>query len=141
MFGADAPILLADAAISDVASARDGLTADSLLSTVDAWTATPGNDASTSSSVHDGGTGLADALVANTLDAKVAAPDGGRSGSVDGSGYDAGAGGKSGASGCGCAVGGHDASTSWGVPMMVLGFIAFWRGLRLRRRGRRTGQG
>lgn len=133
--GSDAPILLADAATPDTGVARDGLPIDTLLSTGDAWTATSGTDATTGSTVHDGGIGLADALVANTADAKAAAPDGGRSGSVDGSGYEAGAGGKNGASGCGCAVGGHDTRTAWRLPLIVLGLLAFRRGSRPRRRG------
>jgi MYXO-CTERM domain-containing protein len=138
--GDDAPILMADAATSDATSARDGLTADGLLASSDAWTATLGTDASTGSNLLDGGLGLADALMANTTDAKVAAPDGSRSGSMDSSRYDAGAGGKSGASGCSCVVGGHDARPAWGFPMMVLGLLAFWRGSRPRRRGPRTWQ-
>jgi len=141
MVGADAPIFVADAASSDASGARDTLPIDSLLSTSDAWTAPPGPDTATGSTIHDGGIGLADALVAITVDAKMPVSDGGRSGTVDGSGYDAGAAGKSGASGCGCAVGGRDAGTAWGVPLMILGLLAFWRGSRLRRRGRRTGQG
>jgi MYXO-CTERM domain-containing protein len=136
--GSDAPILMADAGTSDAEVARDGLPTDSLPSTADVRTATSGTDASTGSTIPDGGLGLADALAVSTPDTKAATSDGGRSGSMDGSGYAAGAGGKSGASGCGCAVGGHDASTSRGVPMMILGLLGFWRGLRQRGRGRRT---
>jgi len=121
--------------------ARDGLPIDSLLSAADAWTAKLGTDASTGSNLPDGGLGLADGLVANTLDAKTAATsDGGRLGSADGSGHDAGANGKSGSSGCGCVVGGHDTGSTWGLPMMVLGLLAFWRDSRPRRRGPRTGR-
>jgi MYXO-CTERM domain-containing protein len=133
--------VMADAGTSDTAGARDGLPIDSLLSAADAWTATPGTDASTGLNIHDGGLELVDALVTNTLDAKMPASDGRRSGAVDGSGSEAGAAGKSGASGCGCAVGGRDAGAVWGLPMMVLGLLAFWRGSRPRNRGRRTGQG
>lgn len=138
-FGADAPILMADAATpdvsttSDVASARDGLTADVLLGPADAWTAMPVHDAATGSNVPDGGLALADASAFVTSDAKVAASDG-RSATVDGSRYDAGAAGKSGASGCGCTVGGHDARTAWGLPLIVLGLATFWRSSRSRRR-------
>jgi MYXO-CTERM domain-containing protein len=133
--------VMADAGTSDTAGARDGLLIDSLLSAADAWTATTGTDASTGLNLSDGGLGLVDALVANAPDAKIPASDGGQLGAVDGSGYIAGAAGKSGSSGCGCAVGGHDAATAWGLPMVVLGLLAFWRGLRPRSRGRRTGQG
>jgi MYXO-CTERM domain-containing protein len=133
--------VMADAGTSDTAGARDSLPIDSLLNAADAWTATPGTDASTGLNIPDGGLGLVDALVTNTLDAKMPASDGRRSGAVDGSGSDAGAAGKSGASGCGCAVGGRDAGAVWGLPMMVLGLLAFWRGSRPRNRGRRTGQG
>jgi MYXO-CTERM domain-containing protein len=138
--GSDAPILMADAATSDATIARDGFSTDGLLGSADAWTAKLGIDASTGSNLFDGGLGLADASVAITSDAKVAASDGGRSGSADGSRYDAGDSGKSGSSGCGCAVGGHDACTAWGLPVMVLGLLAFWRGSRPRRREPRTWQ-
>ena len=132
---------MADAGTSDTASVNDGLPIDSLLSAAVAWTATMGTDASTGLNLPDGGLGLVDALVANTLDAKMPASDSGQLGAVDGSGYNAGAAGKNGSSGCGCAIGGHDEDTTWGLPMMVLGILAFWRGSRPRRQGRRTGQG
>ena len=79
-------------------------------------------------------------MLVNTLDTKVAAPsEGGRAGAVDASRYDAGVGGKSSSSSCGCAVGGHDARTVWGLPLVVLGLLAFWRGLRSRVRGPSSG--
>ena len=132
---------MADVGSSDAGVARDGLPVDGLLSAADAWTAVPGTDAATGSAAHDGAIGLGDALVGSASDTKLAVSDGGRSGSVGGSGYDAGAGGKSVASGCGCAVGGHDARTAGDLPLIVLGVLAFWRSWCPRRRGRRTGQG
>jgi MYXO-CTERM domain-containing protein len=133
--------VMADAGTSDTAGARDALRIDSLLGAADAWTATPSADATSGLNLPDGGLGLVDALVVNSLDAKTPASDGGQSGVVDGSGYVAGAASKKGASGCGCSVGGHDAGTEWGLAMIVLGLFAFWRGSRSRNRGRRTGQG
>ncbi len=130
MVGADAPVVVADAGTSDTVGARDGRLIDSLLSAADALAATPDTDASTGGNVPDGGLGSADALVGNALDAKVAASDSGRSGSVDGSRFDAGAAGKSGTSGCGCTVGGaviH--SRQWSIAL--LGLVLAWR---LRRR-------
>ena len=140
MVGADAPILVADAGIPDTAGARDGLPIDSLLTAADAWTATPVADASTGLNLPDGGLGLADTLVANTLDAKVATSDGGRADVAAGSGYDANGGGKGSSSGCGCTVGGHDADAVWGLLLVFLGLLVFRRGSRPRRRGPCTGQ-
>jgi MYXO-CTERM domain-containing protein len=34
---------------------------------------------------------------------------------------------KSRSPGCGCAVGGHDAKTVWGLLLIVLGLLTFWR--------------
>jgi len=145
VFGADAPILMADAAAtsdavtaSDMAGARDALTADVLLGPADAWTATPVHDAATGSNIPDGGLASADASAFVASDAKVAASDG-RLAAVDGSGYDAGAVNKRGSSGCGCAVGGHDARATWGLPLIVLGLLAFRRGSRPQMRGPRNG--
>jgi MYXO-CTERM domain-containing protein len=131
--GNDAPVFVSDAATKDASVARDVLPIDGLLSTADAWTATSGTDASTSSTAPDGGFGLADAVAVGVPDTRVATSDGSRSGSVDGSGHDAGAGIKTGASGCGCTVGGYDARTAWSLPMVIVGLVAFRCGTRRRR--------
>jgi MYXO-CTERM domain-containing protein len=85
-------------------------------------------DAAPSASVPEGGLALADASLLSASDAMVAVPVGGdRPVAVGGPGNDGGADGKSGSSGCGCVVGGHDARTAWGLPLIALVLLASWR--------------
>jgi hypothetical protein len=77
---------------------------------------------------------LVDASATNTLDAKVATSDGGRGNAVDGAGADAGSSGKSGSSGCGCAIGGRPtAAAGWLLIPAMAALLKPWR----RRRSRR----
>jgi MYXO-CTERM domain-containing protein len=124
---------MADAGASDLAGARDGLPVDGLLGAGDALVTPLGTDAASGLTIPDGGSGLADATATAIADATMTASDGGRSGIVDDSDHDAGAVGKSGASGCGCAVGGHDTDASPGMPLVFLGLFVLRRSSRPRK--------
>jgi MYXO-CTERM domain-containing protein len=84
----------------------------------------------------DGGLVLADAAAGGTRDAGVAGRDGGHTGSLDGAGSDGAATTTKASGGCGCVVGGGNTGSAGFWPLLVLGFLALWRGVRpCRRRG------
>ena len=134
------PITVADAANPDLAiraetaASRDGIVMD----------AVPGADTTIITSkldafgfmASDGGLVLADAAAGGTRDAGVAGRDGGHTGSLDGAGSDGAATTTKASGGCGCVVGGGNTGSAGFWPLLVLGFLALWRGVRpCRRRG------
>jgi MYXO-CTERM domain-containing protein len=137
------PITVADAATLDVipdlpiradaVAPRDGAVVDAMPGPVDSTVITPTSDAS-GSMASDGGVVLADAATGGARDAGVAGRDGGRTGTLDGAGNDGAATTTKASGGCGCVVGGGNTSPAGFWPLLVLGFLALWRGVRARRR-------
>jgi MYXO-CTERM domain-containing protein len=137
-------VLPRDTASPDIAAFRDAApVGDTMIvtSTPDTMLA----DVSVRPPVVDGGGADLAAFVDGAAVSDAAKPlvvvDGG--GTVkDGSAGEAGTKtGSTAAGGCGCTVGGHDARTAWGFPMIILGLLAFWRGSRPRRRRPGVGRG
>ena len=136
------PIAVADAATPDVisvfaigvdASVSDGAVADTMAGAVDMAVITPASDA-TISAVPDGGIMLADAATGTARDAGVFGRDGGQTRSQDGAGNDGAATTSKASGGCGCVVGGGNTDPAGFWPLLVLGFLVLWRGIRPGRR-------
>lgn len=136
------PITVADAATPDVipilpiladASARDGAVVDAMPGAADTTVITPTSDAA-GSVASEGGVAPADAATGGARDAGVAGRDGGRTGTLDGAGNDGAATTTKASGGCGCVVGGGNTSPAGFWPLLVLSFLALWRGVRARRR-------
>jgi MYXO-CTERM domain-containing protein len=136
------PITFADAAIADAipdlpiradaSASNDGVVTDATPQSADTLVATPAFDALVSV-VSDGGVVLADAMTGTTRDAMVAGRDGGLVGARDGARADGAATTTKPPGGCGCVVGGSNAGPTGFWPLLVLGFLVLWRGVRARR--------
>jgi MYXO-CTERM domain-containing protein len=139
------PITVADAATLDVIpdlpirvdaiASRDSAVVDAMPGAADIAVITPASDAS-GSVVSDGGVVFADAATGTMRDAEVVGRDGGQTHSQDGAGNDGAVTNAKPSSGCGCVVGGGKTETEptgfW--SLLVLGFLALWRGFRPCRR-------
>jgi MYXO-CTERM domain-containing protein len=136
---ASPPITIADAANpdlatrADTAASRDGVVMDAMPGAVDTTIITPKLDAF-GSMASDGGLVLADAAAGGTRDATVTGRDGGQTRALDGGGNDGVAMTNKASGGCGCVVGGGHADPVGFWPLLFLGFLVLWRGIRERHR-------
>jgi MYXO-CTERM domain-containing protein len=106
---------------------------DAMPGPVDTTVVTPSSDAS-GSVASDGGVVLADAATGATREAGVVGRDGSQTGALDSARADGAATTTKASGGCGCVVGGRNTGPAGFWPLLVLGFLALWRGVRARRR-------
>jgi MYXO-CTERM domain-containing protein len=136
------PIAVVDATIPDTVSdpairadammSRDGAVIDAMPSAVDTTIITPTSDAAVSVAA-EGGVVFADAATGGMNDTGLAGRDVGQTGTRDGAGNDSATMTSKASGGCGCVVGGANTGTVGIWPLLVLGLLMLWRGVRVRR--------